>query len=410
MRKIILIALLVCIKQVNAQTYVAIPDSNFVHYLKTIVPTAFKGDSLNTSNTLVTTTTHNINVNGLSITNLSGVQYFTSLTNLSCSTNSLTNLPALPNSLINLSCQDNSLTSLPALPNSLNSLSCNANHLTSLPSLPNLLQSLDCDSNILTSLPSLPNSLNYLSCNYNSLTSLPALPNAVSDLYCAYNQLTNLPALPNSLWILDCWQNSLTSLPTLPNSVNYIYCAYNQLASLPALPNSLIFINCMINNLTSLPTLPNGLQSLFCLNNNISCFPIFPNSITAIDIDPNPYNCLPNYVLPAMNSYTITPFCVVGNTNSCPVAVAGMEHYSENNSISIYPNPTKGIINVELKIKDVDNNTQYTLYDINGNAVKQAIIYNPQFLIDATDLAEGVYNISIISNEGVVNKRLVIVR
>ncbi len=35
--------------KVNAQTFVAIPDSNFVHYLKTIIPTAFKGDSLNTS-------------------------------------------------------------------------------------------------------------------------------------------------------------------------------------------------------------------------------------------------------------------------------------------------------------------------------------------------------------------------
>ena len=120
MKKFLLIALLICIKQINAQTYVAIPDSNFVHYLKTIVPTAFKGDSLNTSSTLVTTTTDSISVSSYSITNLSGIQYFTSLTYLECGTNSLTTLPALPNTLTYLDCSYNFLDSLPVLPNSLN--------------------------------------------------------------------------------------------------------------------------------------------------------------------------------------------------------------------------------------------------------------------------------------------------
>src|ERR1039457_970817 len=98
----------VCEKSIAQTPYVAIPDSNFVHYLKTIVPTAFKGDSLNRTSTFVTTMT-SFTVGSRSIANLFGVQYFTSLTYLDCSYNSLTALPALPNSLTYLNCAINSL-------------------------------------------------------------------------------------------------------------------------------------------------------------------------------------------------------------------------------------------------------------------------------------------------------------
>ncbi|MHB8261482.1 MAG: T9SS type A sorting domain-containing protein [Bacteroidia bacterium] len=53
--------------------------------------------------------------------------------------------------------------------------------------------------------------------------------------------------------------------------------------------------------------------------------------------------------------------------------------------------------------------------DMLGNTVKQFIIYNdpegaPPFQISTADLSEGVYIISISSNEGVMNKRVVIVK
>src|ERR1017187_405871 len=102
------------------------------------------GDSLNTSSTLVTTTTYSITVSSRSIANLFGIQYFTSLTYLNCSYNSLTNLPALPNTLIYLDCCTNSITNLPALPNTLTELNCSNNTLTSLPTLPNALNYLSC--------------------------------------------------------------------------------------------------------------------------------------------------------------------------------------------------------------------------------------------------------------------------
>jgi type IX secretion system substrate protein len=98
------------------------------------------------------------------------------------------------------------------------------------------------------------------------------------------------------------------------------------------------------------------------------------------------------------------------NDYSVPIAgCAGIQQYNINNNISIYPNPANKIINLELKIKDIGN-TQYTLYDVNGKVVKQVVIYNLKSIIDVSDLNEGVYNISISSSEGVVNKRIVIVK
>jgi hypothetical protein len=49
------------------------------------------------------------------------------------------------------------------------------------------------------------------------------------------------------------------------------------------------------------------------------------------------------------------------------------------------------------------------MYDVNGKLVLSQTI-NGKTSIDASNLNEGVYNINIISNEGVVNKRMVIVR
>jgi len=247
------------------------------------VPTAFKGDSLNKSSTLVKTTTH-IVVANMGITNLSGIQYFISLHWLNCDSNFLSSLPMLPNSIKYLLCNNNSLINFSALPTSLLQFDCSNNHIYTLCTLPNQLQNLVCRS----------------------------------------NYLTNLPILPSSLLFLDCGYNYLTDLPPLPNLIN-LYCDHNQL--------------------NSLPTLPSSLGQLVCENNNIVCFPTFPKYISVLIIYPNPYNCLPNYIA-AMGSDTVTyPLCGAGNTNGC--AVAGIEQVTGINSqISVYPNPAKDVINV----------------------------------------------------------------
>ncbi len=83
----------------------------------------------------------------------------------------------------------------------------------------------------------------------------------------------------------------------------------------------------------------------------------------------------------------------------------GIKKYTIND-VKIYPNPTNGtfIIQTNFTDKQVIN-----LYDINGKQVLTQAI-NGKTSIDASNLSDGIYNISIIGNEGVINKRLVIVR
>ncbi|MHB8260286.1 MAG: T9SS type A sorting domain-containing protein [Bacteroidia bacterium] len=93
----------------------------------------------------------------------------------------------------------------------------------------------------------------------------------------------------------------------------------------------------------------------------------------------------------------------LGFSGSVPL---GIEQYAGSNAVSIYPNPNNGSFVIEP-----NNATKQTMqvYDVNGKMVLSQIL-NSKTTIDANSLNEGVYNISISSNEGIQNKRLVIVR
>ncbi|MHB8403733.1 MAG: T9SS type A sorting domain-containing protein, partial [Bacteroidia bacterium] len=86
----------------------------------------------------------------------------------------------------------------------------------------------------------------------------------------------------------------------------------------------------------------------------------------------------------------------------------GIQQFANSNEISIYPNPAKGIMNVELGI--MNETATIEIYNTIGECVHHQIVKSSNSQIDVSNLAEGIYNISISSNEGVVNKRLVIVR
>ena len=133
-----------------------------------------------------------LDLSGKGIASLAGIERFTALTELDCSMNRLTALPALPSGLTRLNCSVNQLTSLPALPSGLTELDCYTNQLASLPKLPSGLKQLSCSNNKLVSLPSLPSGMTSLGCSDNRLTSLPALPSGMGELYCPDNQLTSL--------------------------------------------------------------------------------------------------------------------------------------------------------------------------------------------------------------------------
>jgi sugar lactone lactonase YvrE len=119
-------------------------------------------------------------------------------------------------------------------------------------------------------------------------------------------------------------------------------------------------------------------------------------------------------VTPSVTSnYTVTGTSSLGCTALavCSVTVTnclGIETFNpQNQSFQIYPNPTNGSFVIEPQ--NTLYNVHCTVYDVNGKVVLSQTI-NGKTSIDAGSLNDGVYNISLQSNEGVVNKRLVIVR
>ena len=101
-----------------------IEDPNFLAYLQENYPQTIVNDSLDID---ATGGIDSLNLYGLGLNSIDGIQFFNDLTWLICVSNFLTSLPELPQGLTTLHCNNNSITNLPELPNSLNSLNFDNN-------------------------------------------------------------------------------------------------------------------------------------------------------------------------------------------------------------------------------------------------------------------------------------------
>ena len=171
-----------------------IPDSNFEQRL-----ISFGYDDIldGTVLTAAIDTVTQLEVSYYGISDLTGIQDFTDLTELFCAYNGLTSIDVTQNTALSfLHLAGNQLTSL------------NISQNTSL-------TQLWCDDNQLTSLDLTQNtSLTYLRCDWNQLTSLDVSQNTdLTYLYCGWNQLTSIDVSQSiDLTDLHCNDNQLTSL------------------------------------------------------------------------------------------------------------------------------------------------------------------------------------------------------
>lgn len=348
MKKFIFLFLLVNTFPFFAQPYVLIPDPYFLAFLKSKIPQAVIGNSLNISSTLVTTTTRSLDVRSWNISNLSGIQHFSSLTHLDCSYN-------CPSS----------------------TFPCNAQ---------------------VNTLPPLPDSLQFFYCSGNALQSLPTLPSGLIELYCRNNQLTSLPPLPNSLKNLDCYGNSLSDLPPIPSSLRYLNCSFNSLTRIPPLPNSLQFFYCRFNKIRCFNNLPDSIHR-----------PEPPGCTSCqyfMDLSLNPFQCLPNYVTtmdPILFSF---PLCTAGSGTDCSMASGIKDNAIEFSERSIYPNPASSHF-----IIDIPNNDTQTLQilDVNGRLIRNQEL-KEKTEVDISGLSDGVYTLFIKSQKNTFTKKLIVVK
>lgn len=160
MRKHVLFAFLCIVFTTSLRAqFVTIPDANFATYLQTLVPSCITGNQLDTTCTDLASVTL-IGVGSMGISDLSGIEHFTGLSQLNCDNNLLTTLPTLPGSLLFLYAGNNFITSVASFPPNLTFINLWNNNLSYLPNLPPNLNELWIDNNPnLMCLPELPNSL-----------------------------------------------------------------------------------------------------------------------------------------------------------------------------------------------------------------------------------------------------------
>ncbi len=68
--------------------------------------------------------------------------------------------------------------------------------------------------------------------------------------------------------------------------------------------------------------------------------------------------------------------------------VTGLNNFSENIKVQIYPNPTTEFINVSI---ETYNNVFYKLYDVDGKLLQTMKIYKPETKISFKHFSKGVY-------------------
>lgn len=202
-----------------AQT-VSVPDTNLLNFLRNSYPTAFDVNK----KLLIAEAAKvkgNIVLRNGNITNLEGIEYFTSIKSFDFGFNSISKIPALKSdSLKSLVLNNNQLASFPSVDGIpyLNDLDVSNNKLAELPGLNKLvlLQKIICMGNQLAVFPSVDSlkSLVALDISYNRLTQIPKTPkdNIIQTFNLNNNLIDKLPdsfVFP-SLKKLFLYDNNLT--------------------------------------------------------------------------------------------------------------------------------------------------------------------------------------------------------
>lgn len=188
------------------------PDEIFRQY----VSDSFDKDSSGSLSSDEIEAVKKISADSQNISDITGIEYFTALTELDCYDNQLTELDVSKNTeLTKLDCYGNQLTALDVSKNTaLTYLSCENNQLTELDVSKNTaLTYLACFVNRLTALNVSKNTaLTYLACDKNQLTALDVSQNtALTELYCDTNHLTALDVSKNTaLTYFNCEDNKYT--------------------------------------------------------------------------------------------------------------------------------------------------------------------------------------------------------
>ena len=251
--------------------------------------------------------------------------------------------------------------------------------------------------------------LSSLICFNNHLTELDVTNNpGLVELRCEMNQLSKLDVTKNtSLSRLRCEINKLTELDITNNTkLTILSCYMNQLKELDITQNTiLITLRCNDNSLSSLDLRQNRqLTDLFAENQTVE-IPILGNATTFpnpfsyhnklglenVRINDTAYAFGADVPVPSEDTarFTTAKTTAYGNAFSGTIKFVRSSvsiNEVKTAQLSVYPNPTTGIVNIIAK-----GNPEVRIYNIHGQLV--CIAYGTT--INLSDLVNGVYILQV---------------
>ena len=100
------------------------------------------------------------------------------------------------------------------------------------------------------------------------------------------------------------------------------------------------------------------------------------------------------------NGLTSDPSATVSFTTE----TVGIDDYTLDNSVVVYPNPTRGTVQVENTQSDIQ---QVMMYDAYGKMLSTVEVSGSSATIDLSGYADGLYFMRVTTDKGVVTKRVV---
>jgi Leucine-rich repeat (LRR) protein len=345
---------------------VYVPDDNFETYLEThdangnVVPlgdTSSMGNGILLDDYVTLSKIANVstlNIPNLNIQNIIGIEYFSNLSNLNCSNNSINNIDVSQNTALTVfSCSFNQISNI--------NISTNTN-LFHLNVSNNNLGNIDISNNT---------ALTFLNCENNQINNLNVNQN---------NLLTHLAVNNNLLTVIDLTQN--LSLVTF-------ICDFNKLSTLNLSLHTVLQQLSAVDNQLAYLNIKNG--------NNIN-FNIFYSSgnqnLTCIIVDDSSYSDL-NW-----SSFKDTTSTFVNNQSEC-AALATNEYNSLE--FSLYPNPTNGSINVTILEK-----AELIIYSLIGKELKKVKLNSGKNEITHLNLANGIYLFKVVGKDKSSTKKVLV--
>jgi hypothetical protein len=243
-----------------------IPDEKFRQYLKIIYPSSMDMDSLILSE--ANSITHLL-MNNLGVENLDGIQYLSSVEQLSIDNNpNLITIPYLSPVLRRLECDDcNSLRIIPNFPSSLDTLSLGWAQLSVISELPVGLRYLELDFiYTLNQIPEIPDSCAKVWLIHNGPCGLQPPPCEIADTI-------NIPSLCQEFWAVHMGIKIFPQLPDSSTILESLNLSINSIEIMPSLVRfeNLISFGIGDNSLLKLDSLPNLLEHFDFFGNPIIC-------------------------------------------------------------------------------------------------------------------------------------------